>query len=154
MTNSLGREAANQEEPGTSKSDIALKMLSNDGRTNVGNLIRNTHAIAENGRPRTDFVWMAKLDEKKGPDVGNTYRRDKSRREFVDIIAQVEETKLSEAINPPALNPAFPRRDPRAQPGFSPPPYVPMDKPTVNTHSGDAIWRIGLTLSSLHAPVE
>ena len=37
-------------------------------------------------------------------------------------------------INPPALNPAFPRRDPRAQPGFSPPPYVPMDKPTVNTH--------------------
>ena len=35
-------------------------------------------------------------------------------------------------INPPALNPAFPRRDPRTQPGFSPPPYVPMDKPTVN----------------------
>ena len=39
-----------------------------------------------------------------------------------------------ELFNPPALNPAFPRRDPRAQPGFSPPPYVPMDKPTVNTH--------------------
>ena len=65
-----------------------------------------------------------------------------------------DDTDLKAGLNPPALNPAFPHRDPRAQPGFSPPPYVPMDKPTVNTHTGDAIWRIGLTLSSLHAPVE
>ena len=31
-------------------------------------------------------------------DVGNMYRRDKNCRESVDIIAQVEENKLREAI--------------------------------------------------------
>ena len=82
----------------TSKSDIALKMLSNDVRTKVGKLIRNAYAIAKNGRPRTDFIWMAKLDEKKGLDVGNIHRRDKSCREFVNRIAQVEKKKSRKAI--------------------------------------------------------
>ena len=50
------------------------------------------------GRPYTDFTWMAALDEKKGLDVGQTYRSDKCCREFIDIIAEVERDKLEEEV--------------------------------------------------------
>ena len=90
--------AADATGPAQSKGDLALKMLSKDVRVKVGHLMRNAHAIAKHGRPYSDFVWMATLDGMKGVDVGSTYRRDKSCREFVSIIAQVEAEKLKQSV--------------------------------------------------------
>ena len=83
----VARAAADSAKPGSSQGDIALKMLSKSIRTNMRMLFRDAHAIAKKGRPYTDFTWMAALDEKKGLDVGQTYRSDKCCREFIDIIA-------------------------------------------------------------------
>ena len=93
----IGKESA---KPGkaNSKGDLALKILSNDVKGKVKNLIRNAHAIAKKGRPYTDFRWMAALDQKKGLDVGRTYRSDKCCRDFVEDIAEVERRKLEEDV--------------------------------------------------------
>ena len=42
-------------------------------------LFRNAHAIAKAGRPFSDMQWMCALDEKKGLDVGMSYRTDLKR---------------------------------------------------------------------------
>ena len=94
----VARAAADSVKPGSSQGDIALKMLSKSIRTKMRMLFRNAHAIAKKGRPYTNFTWMAALDEKKGLDVGQTYRSDKCCREFIDIIAEVERGKLEEEV--------------------------------------------------------
>lgn len=40
-------------------------------------LFLNAHAIAKVGRPFTDLEWLCALDEKKGFDLGVSYRSDK-----------------------------------------------------------------------------
>ena len=44
----------------------------------LGIFFKNVHAIAKQGRPIRDFVWMAELDKSKGLDVGSTYLNEKA----------------------------------------------------------------------------
>ena len=62
-------------------------------------LFRNVHALVKYRRPFTDFVWMCQLDEKKGLDVGQTYRNDKQAATFSGFIAEIERQKLVSDIN-------------------------------------------------------
>ncbi|XP_036602308.1 sperm flagellar protein 2 [Trichosurus vulpecula] len=64
----------------------------------IENLFRSCHAIAKTGRPLKDFVWMCKLDDMKGVDVGPVFRTDKSARTFVYFIAEVERRSLREKL--------------------------------------------------------
>ena len=49
-------------------------------------LFRNAHAIAKaGGRPFSDMEWMCAPDEKKGLDVGASYRTDKKCCEFTAL---------------------------------------------------------------------
>ncbi|XP_014675882.1 PREDICTED: zinc finger protein 862-like [Priapulus caudatus] len=61
-------------------------------------LFHNAHALALAGRPYTDFVWMAKLDQAKGLDVGSTYLNDKAAHQFIDAIASVEMEHLKDKL--------------------------------------------------------
>lgn len=61
-------------------------------------LFRNSHAIAKASRPLSDFTWMARLDEKKSIDVGQTYRNVKSCKEFLVSIAAVERKKIEQQL--------------------------------------------------------
>ena len=56
-------------------------------------LFRNAHAIAKAGRPFSDMEWMCELDEKKGLDVGASYRTDKC-SEFIHCIAEEQRLGL------------------------------------------------------------
>ena len=57
-------------------------------------LFRNAHAIAKAGRPFSDMEWMCALDEKKGLDVGASYRTDKKCCEFIHCIAEEQRLGL------------------------------------------------------------
>ncbi|XP_044537375.1 sperm flagellar protein 2 [Gracilinanus agilis] len=77
------------------------QMLKNRNKVILGrieNLFRTCHAIAKTGRPLKDFVWMCKLDDMKGVDVGPIFRTDKSARTFIYFIAEVERISLREKL--------------------------------------------------------
>ena len=57
-------------------------------------LFRNAHAIAKAGCPFSDMQWMCALDEKKGLDVGMSYRTDKKCSEFIQCIAEEQQASL------------------------------------------------------------
>ena len=61
-------------------------------------LFRNAHAIAKAGRPFTDMEWMCALDEKKGLDVGMSYRTDKKCCEFIQCIAEEQQASLQASV--------------------------------------------------------
>lgn len=61
-------------------------------------LFRNSHAIAKASRPLSDFTWIARLDDKKGIDVGQTYRNVNSCKEFLVSIAVVERKKIEQQL--------------------------------------------------------
>ncbi|XP_057168177.1 sperm flagellar protein 2 isoform X2 [Ursus arctos] len=64
----------------------------------VENLFRSCHAIAKTGRPLKDFIWMCKLDDMKGVDIGPVFRTNKSARTFTYFIAEVERRNLREKL--------------------------------------------------------
>ena len=61
-------------------------------------LFRNAHAIAKAGRPFTDMEWMCALDEKKGLDMGMSYRTDKKCCEFIQCIAEEQQAILQASV--------------------------------------------------------
>jgi hypothetical protein len=61
-------------------------------------LFRNVHALVKMRRPFTDFKWMLELDEKKGLDVGQTYRNDKEAQIFSEYIASHSRSKIGKYI--------------------------------------------------------
>uniref|UniRef100_A0A667FVX1 Sperm flagellar 2 n=2 Tax=Lynx canadensis TaxID=61383 RepID=A0A667FVX1_LYNCA len=64
----------------------------------IENLFRSCHAIAKTGRPLKDFIWMCKLDDMKGVDIGPVFRTNKSARTFTYFIAEVERRNLREKL--------------------------------------------------------
>ncbi|KAI0222661.1 hypothetical protein LSAT2_026077 [Lamellibrachia satsuma] len=48
--------------------------------------------------PFTDFTWLCDLDEKKGLDIGTTYRNDKQAQSFAHFIAQQSRDEMSERL--------------------------------------------------------
>lgn len=64
----------------------------------VENLFRSCHAIAKMGHPLKDFIWMCKLDDMKGVDIGPVFRTNKSARTFTYFIAEVERRNLREKL--------------------------------------------------------
>lgn len=65
---------------------------------NLRNFFRNSQAIAKTSRPLSDFTWIARLDEKKGIDVGQTYRNVNSCKEFLISIAAVERKQIEQQL--------------------------------------------------------
>ena len=61
-------------------------------------LFRNAHAVAVQGRPISDYVWMANLDKKKGLDVGETYLTPKYANTFQEAIADYERDIISSQV--------------------------------------------------------
>ena len=75
-----------------------LKMLHASVAIRLAHLFRNTHALVMNRRPFTDFVFLCTLDEKKGVDIGQTYRNDKQAVTFARFIAKAERQKFLERV--------------------------------------------------------
>ena len=50
------------------------------------------------GRPFSDMEWMCALDEKKGLDVGASFRTDKNCCEFIHCIAEEQRLGLQAQI--------------------------------------------------------
>ena len=75
-----------------------LKMLHASVAHRLVHLFRNTHALVMNRRPFTDFVFLCTLDEKKGVDIGQTYRNDKQAVTFARFIAKAERQKFLERV--------------------------------------------------------
>ena len=85
--------------PGTSGSiQHAIQQLNEEAVAKLKILFSTAHALAKHCRPFTDYKWMCALDEKKGLDIGQTYRSDVKCREFVDAIAEVERKQLETAV--------------------------------------------------------
>ncbi|XP_074138783.1 sperm flagellar protein 2 isoform X4 [Sminthopsis crassicaudata] len=96
-------KAALAEAMGVSTLTDAAKeqMIKNRNKVILGrieNLFRSCHAIAKTGRPLKDFVWMCKLDDMKGVDIGPIFRSNKSARTFIYFIAEVERRSLKEKL--------------------------------------------------------
>ena len=56
---------------------------------------RTCHAIAKHRRPFTDYVWQCTLDAQNGLGVVNMYRNDKTCKQSVHAIAEVERRHLA-----------------------------------------------------------
>ena len=57
---------------GASEAEKCLQSLNKSAFERLSLLFRNAHAIAKHLHPFRNFVWMAKVDEKKGLNVGST----------------------------------------------------------------------------------
>lgn len=66
-----------------------LKTLNDQNFCRLEKLFRSAHAIVKKCRPVSDFQWMCQVDVKKGVDIGQTYRNDKSCKEFIVAMAEV-----------------------------------------------------------------
>ena len=62
-------------------------------------MFRNVHALVKNRRSFSDFPWMLELDEKKGIDVGTTYRNDKEAQLFSEFVAQSTRSVIADLFN-------------------------------------------------------
>lgn len=62
-------------------------------------MFKTVHAISLAGRPFSDYVWMSKLDQAKGLDIGNTYLNSNSAKEFCKFIAIAEMNKIADNLN-------------------------------------------------------
>lgn len=60
----------------------------------LNRMFRSCHALMMNVRPITYFIWMCDLDERKGIELGNTYRTRDSVVEFVKCIAHAVSESL------------------------------------------------------------
>ncbi|XP_015997924.2 sperm flagellar protein 2 isoform X3 [Rousettus aegyptiacus] len=78
--------------------ELIVRTMSKVTLGRVENLFRSCHAIAKTGRPLKDFIWMCKLDDMKGVDIGPVFRTNKSARTFTYFIAEVERRNLREKL--------------------------------------------------------
>ncbi|XP_013370455.1 PREDICTED: sperm flagellar protein 2 isoform X2 [Chinchilla lanigera] len=78
--------------------EVTVRTMSKVTFGRVENLFRSCHAIAKTGRPLKDFIWMCKLDDMKGVDIGSVFRTNKSARTFTYFIAEVEGKNLREKL--------------------------------------------------------
>ncbi|XP_069897030.1 zinc finger protein 862-like [Dipodomys merriami] len=78
--------------------DLMVRTMSKVTLGRVENLFRSCHAIAKTGRPLKDFIWMCKLDDMKGVDIGLVFRTNKSARTFTYFIAEVERKNLRQKL--------------------------------------------------------
>jgi hypothetical protein len=84
---------------GTTPAEKSLQQLNSAVFKKLNILFRNAHAIAKNSRPLRDFNWMATLDEKKGIQVGETYRNDKSCKSFITAISSIEQENIRKELD-------------------------------------------------------
>ena len=92
-------EKAAANAPGTSGPiHHAIQRLNEEAVAKLKILFRTAHAIAKHNRPFTDFKWMCTLDEKKGLNIGETYRSDVKCREFVSAISEIERMQLEKLV--------------------------------------------------------
>ncbi|XP_070443111.1 sperm flagellar protein 2 isoform X7 [Equus przewalskii] len=78
--------------------ELMVRTVSKVTLGRVENLFRSCHAIAKTGRPLKDFIWMCKLDDMKGVDIGPVFRTNKSARTFTYFIAEVERKNLRDKL--------------------------------------------------------
>lgn len=88
----------------TAEKKKTLQSLNKSVFDKLEKLFRNSHAIAKASRPPSDFTWIARLDEKKGIDVGQTYKNVNSCKEFLVSIAVVERKKIEQQLKDAKLN--------------------------------------------------
>ncbi|XP_039767432.1 zinc finger protein 862-like [Ornithorhynchus anatinus] len=91
-------EATGISNPSGASSEQMIKRLSRVTLGRIENLFRSCHAIAKTGRPLRDFVWMCKLDDMKGVDIGPVFRTNRSAKTFIYFIAEVERRILREKL--------------------------------------------------------
>ena len=97
-TRSVGIEAAKMAKVGTTAAAKLMETLNKHVFARLTVLFRNAHALAKTRRPFTDFTWLCELDEKKGTDIGTTYRSDKQAQTFTHFIAQQSRDEMSERL--------------------------------------------------------
>eukprot|EP00071_Canis_lupus_P040082 XP_022273639.1 zinc finger protein 862-like [Canis lupus familiaris] len=91
-------EATNGSPVNVATTELMVTTMSKITLGRVENLFRSCHAIAKTGRPLKDFIWMCKLDDMKGVDIGPVFRTNKSARTFTYFIAEVERKNLREKL--------------------------------------------------------
>ena len=84
--------------PGNSVAEKAIEQLNKSVMDKLCVLMRTAHGIAKHSGSFRSFCWISEMDEKKGVVVGQTYRNDKSCREFIKAIAAVERKKITELL--------------------------------------------------------
>lgn len=104
----LATESVKHAPVGSSPAEVMIQKLNDATVDKLKILFRNAHAISLAGRPFTDFVWMAQLDNIKKLNVGNTYINDKSAREFTSAIAATENEKSCKKWNALGTSPSCP----------------------------------------------
>ena len=84
--------------PESSVADKTIDQLGKATFDKMCKFFRNAHTIARHSRPYTDFVWMCKLDDMKGVQIGNTYINDKQCAMFIHHIAQAQRDEIKEMV--------------------------------------------------------
>ncbi|XP_017200164.2 sperm flagellar protein 2 isoform X2 [Oryctolagus cuniculus] len=91
-------EATSGSPENRASTELMMRTMSKVTLGRVENLFRSCHAIAKTGRPLKDFIWMCKLDDMKGVDIGPVFRTNKSAQIFTYFIAEVERKSLREKL--------------------------------------------------------
>ena len=84
--------------PGTTPIEQAIQTLNASAVEKLQIFFRTCHALTKHCRPFADYVWLCELDEKKGIDIGQSYRNALKCREFTDAISEVERQNLEKSV--------------------------------------------------------
>ena len=90
----------NQCDPKNAPAHRAQQSLNKAIYAKLSIMFRTVHAINIHARSSTDFIWMNKLDAKKGLEIGEKYSGNpKNCREFAAAIADVQRKKISDKLS-------------------------------------------------------
>ncbi|XP_038959479.1 uncharacterized protein LOC120100737 isoform X3 [Rattus norvegicus] len=91
-------EATSDSPVNRAATELMVRTMSKVTLGRVENLFRSCHALVKTGHSLRDFIWMCKLDDMKGVDIGPVFRTNKSARTFTYFIAEVERKNLREKL--------------------------------------------------------
>lgn len=75
-----------------------VRCLTLEHKEKLDKLFTIVHALVQNNRPLSDFVWQCQLHEINGVDLGKTYRNRSGAHNFLQHIAKAELVAVSKVI--------------------------------------------------------
>jgi hypothetical protein len=84
--------------PGTTPIEQAIQTLNASAVEKLQIFFCTCHTLAKHCRPFADYVWLCELDEKKGIDIGPTYRTALKCRKFTDAISEVGRQNFEKSV--------------------------------------------------------
>ena len=88
----------NKDDPKKAPAHQITAKLNANNRQKLEILFRNVHSLVKNHKSLADYIWICELDERKGIDIGTSYRSREAAKRFAHAIASFERSRVAELL--------------------------------------------------------